>query len=212
MAKEVHVGEVFGAWVVLEKLPYGNKYKCQCTACNKTIQNIRVYDLLSGKTRLCKRCSVRQTRQSHGMSDSGEYNSWCHMIQRCYNESSKDYPNYGGRGITVCDIWRDSFEAFYMSLGPRPNPGDTLERLDYNKGYEPGNVVWAPRTDQVLNKRDNVKLTIDGETKTVSEWSRISGVNLYTIYKRVDRGWVEQYGEKYTVFTPTRGSKEDSDE
>jgi hypothetical protein len=125
------------------------------------------------------------------------------MIQRCTNPKSKDYPNYGGRGITVCDIWLNSFEAFYLMVGPRPDPSYTLERIDYNKGYEPGNVTWLSREDQTKNKRDNVKLTIDGVTKTVSDWSRDpkcpGNVTEYTIYKRLKRGW----DPERAVFTPS---------
>jgi hypothetical protein len=113
------------------------------------------------------------------------------MIQRCHNPNNKDYKNYGGRGIKVCDMWRESFEAFYMMLGPKPSAEYTIERIDYNKGYEPGNVKWATRQEQVLNKSDNVNVTIDGETKAVSQWAKDErcSVTEFTIYKRLKRGW-----------------------
>lgn len=212
MSKKLNPGEVYGGWMVQEDLGYGHRYKCVCTVCGKTTKKIRSYDLIGGKTRMCKNCSSKASRTSHGMSDTSEYNSWVHMIQRCHNPKSKDYPNYGGRGIYVCDYWRDSFEAFYMSVGPKNHPEDTVERLDYNKGYEPGNVVWASRQEQVLNKGDNINLTINGETKTVSQWAQHPDcpVTSGTIYKRINRGWLDEYGSEYTVFSESR--KVDSSE
>jgi len=127
------------------------------------------------------------------------------MIQRCHNSNNKDYKNYGGRGIYVCDLWRGSFEAFLFMVGKRPNLTDTIERIDTNRGYEPGNVRWASRAEQNVNTRSNVKLTIDNETKTVSEWSRDSrcSVSMFTIYKRLNRGW----DSEKAVFTPSQEKK-----
>lgn len=88
-----------------------------------------------------------------------------------------------------------------MMLGQRPHIDDTIERIDYNKGYVPGNVKWASRQEQVLNKSDNVVLEIDGVTKTVSQWAEESPVSGFTIYKRIKRGWLEKYGSHRTVFT-----------
>ena len=200
---DVEEGKLFGAWLVQKKLSYGQKYKCLCTICKITYRNIRGYDLIKGKTRMCRKCSVKATKSSHGMSDTPEYNTWVHMIQRCHNPKNKDYENYGGRGITVCDLWKNSFEAFYMSVGPRPKVEYTIERIDYNKGYEPGNVKWATRQEQVLNKGDNVNITIDGVTKTVSQWALDAPVSSFTIYKRYKRGWLTKHGAYATVFTPS---------
>lgn len=208
MAKEIKIGSLYGAWLVQKKLSYKQAYQCLCTACGHAVKNIRVYDLISGKTRLCKSCSVTASKSSHGMSESSEYNSWVHMIQRCHNAQNKDYENYGGRGIEVCALWRSSFEAFYMMVGPKPTPEHTIERIDYNKGYESGNVKWATKLEQSLNKRDNVNLTINGVTKAVSQWAIDSPVSSFTIYKRLHRGWLEKHGAEYTVFTPS--CKEDS--
>lgn len=211
MAVEVEIGTFFGAWLVKEKLDYGQKYRCLCTACGQSMKNIRVYDLLKNKTRMCKKCSSQTTKSSHGMSDSSEYNTWVHMIQRCHNPNNKDYVRYGGRGIEVCDIWRESFEAFYMCVGPKPTPAHTIERIDYNVGYEPGNVTWATRTEQNLNKSDNQNVTIDGVTKTVSQWAADPRctVSHFTLYKRIARGWLETHGPEFTMFSP---SQVDADE
>jgi hypothetical protein len=196
---EVEIGQVFGAWEILEKLDYKQKYKCICQACGVTTQNIRVYDLIKGKTLMCKSCSQQK---SQDIERPIEYHTWMAMTQRCYNPNSKDYKNYGARGITVCDLWRDSFEAFYMMVGQRPEPHYTIERIDTNGNYEPGNVRWATRDEQTRNQRSNVKLTLRGETKTVSEWALHPDcpVSQFTIYKRLKRGW----DDEKAVFTPSK--------
>jgi len=133
------------------------------------------------------------------------------MNQRCHNPKNKDYENYGGRGIKVFPLWKTSFEAFYMMIGPRPHIDDTIERIDYNKGYMPGNVKWASRQEQVLNKSDNVVIEIDGVTKTVSQWAEDSPLSGFTIYKRIKRGWPEKHGSYKTVFEPSAREEVDSD-
>lgn len=185
--RDIEIGEVFGAWEVVEKIS-NKKYLCLCTACRETATAIRAYDLLDGKTRMCMHCSQSKDEE---YGKPPEYHSWMSMMQRCYNENSKDYPNYGGRGITVYPLWKDSFDVFYMMVGPRPEPDWTLDRIDSNGDYEPGNVRWAPRELQTRNQRSNINITIDGVTKTVAEWGDdpATPVSKFTIYKRIKRGW-----------------------
>lgn len=89
---------------------------------------------------------------THGMSRTKTYNSWVSMLQRCYNPNETGYKNWGGRGITVCDAWNNSFEAFLADMGERPE-GTSLDRIDNNGDYEPGNCKWSTRKEQNLNKR-----------------------------------------------------------
>lgn len=91
-------------------------------------------------------------RERHGMSDSAMYFVWANMIQRCINPKHEKYPDYGGRGITVCDRWRTSFAAFYADMGQQPS-GMSIERDDNSKGYEPSNCRWATAAEQSTNKR-----------------------------------------------------------
>ena len=190
MAVEVEIGREFGRWVVVEKLDYKQKYTCRCS-CGEE-QNIRVYDLLKGKTSMCRVCSAENAK-SPGIpvSSTTEYNTWIHINQRCHNPSNKDYKNYGGRGIQVYPLWRESYEAFVMYMGNKPAPHYTIERLDVNKGYEPGNVSWIPRNAQARNKRTNVRVTINGNTATVAEWVEgdLCSAPAKTVYKRIERGW-----------------------
>ena len=192
MAVKVQKGDRFGTWTVLGPTGRNQKYKCECDC--GVQQDVRVYDLTKGKSTMCKACATSVSKRGHGTAVSSkvssEYNSYIHMIQRCHNEKNKDYARYGGRGITVCDMWRESFEAFYMSMGPKPE-GYTIERVDSNGNYEPSNCRWASRAEQTRNKGDNIKVEIDGQTRTVSEWAKEDWcpVNAQIVYKRISRGW-----------------------
>lgn len=199
----VQVGKVYGAWKVLEQVGTKNRYFCICLSCKTSTQYIKGSDLLSGKTRMCASCA----RTTPDSAKPPEYNTWSAMVQRCCNPNSKDYPHYGGRGITIYPLWRDSFESFLMMVGPRPQEGDTLDRIDPNGNYEPGNVRWLSRELQTRNQRSNINLSIEGETKTVAEWSTDSRctVSKFVLYKRIKAGWLDKFGAYATVFTPSKG-------
>jgi len=96
------------------------------------------------------------------------------MRSRCYSETNSEYQNYGGRGIAVCDHW-GSFAAFFADMGDRP-AGMTIERKDVNGDYEPNNCEWASIEVQANNKRNTIRLTMGGETKSLAMWSRHYGV------------------------------------
>jgi len=129
---------------------------------------------------------------THGMAGSPEYRTWQHMKERCYKPDSKDFKNYGGRGITVCDKWRDSFLAFYKYVGPKPHKKDTIDRIRNNGNYEPGNVRWADRKAQNNNSRRNRHITIGRVTKTVAQWAESMNISQFTIISRLHYGWDPQ--------------------
>jgi hypothetical protein len=114
-----------------------------------------------------------------------EYYSWMMMIQRCHNPKSPKYHSYGQRGITVCDDWRYSFDKFYGDMGPMPTPKHTLDRINNNEGYNPGNCRWATMAEQANNKRNNIMITHNGETKTLGQWCKDLGLRYSLIYSRV---------------------------
>lgn len=129
------------------------------------------------------------TRTTHGMRNTPLYGVWCTMRRRCSDPEVKSYPDYGGRGIKVCERWK-AFAAFYEDMGQRPSPKHELDRYPDNNGnYEPGNVRWALRAEQVKNKRNNRVLTALGKTQTLMEWARELGVSHTAILYRLRAGW-----------------------
>jgi hypothetical protein len=117
------------------------------------------------------------------------YKQWFAMKARCTIPSHKAYAYYGGRGITVCAEWRHSFDTFYRDVGPRPSRRHTLDRIDNARGYEPGNVRWATRLQQMRNTRVNRWLELNGERLTIQDWARRIGASHATIHTRLQRGW-----------------------
>src|SRR3990167_5409886 len=124
-------------------------------------------------------------RTSH---QSREYRAWCNMKTRCDNPRASQYADYGGRGIRVCDRWRESYEAFLADMGRCP-PRHSLDRKDNNGQYEPENCRWAKRLVQANNKRNNRVLAFNGESLTLPEWARQLGVPRDTLKRRILLGW-----------------------
>lgn len=111
------------------------------------------------------------------------------MIQRCGNPNSKRYADYGGRGITVCERWK-SFAGFAEDMGPTFSPELSLDRIDNDGNYEPGNCRWATVVEQARNKRNSHRVTFLGQTKTIAEWSELLGLHYDTVHTRLGKqGW-----------------------
>jgi hypothetical protein len=110
------------------------------------------------------------------------------MRQRCHYPASISYRNYGARGIKVCDRWINSFENFYADMGDRPE-GTSLERIDNDRDYEPGNCAWATKPEQGTNQRTNRFIEHAGQRLTLMQWSRLTGLSKHTIYRRLKIGW-----------------------
>ncbi len=127
-----------------------------------------------------------------------EYSVWRGMINRCYNKNLISYKYYGGRGITVCDGWKNDFLSFYVDMGRRPSGKHTIERVDNDKGYSPENCIWATRDVQARNRRSNINLTCNGVTKCLQDWSDDTGLSASTIRRRLDR-----MTEKEAIETPS---------
>ncbi len=119
----------------------------------------------------------------------GEYGVWQQMGARCHDPERKDYPRYGGRGVTVCWEWRVSFLRFLNDIGPRPSAKHTLDRIDNNGRYEPANCRWELAKPQARNRRNNNLLTYRGETRCLSEWAEVLGIPRNTIEGRLRLGW-----------------------
>ena len=122
-----------------------------------------------------------------------EYGVWNTMIQRCHNPNTEKYPKYGGRGIRVCKRWRDSFEEFLKDVGRRPSARHQISRVDNDGNYESGNVQWDLPSVQALNKSSNVRITVGGITKTVTEFAREKGLTPKMVFRRLTDGWSAEH-------------------
>lgn len=120
---------------------------------------------------------------------SGEYEVWRGIKSRCHTPSHRSWKNYGGRGIQVFEGWRENFAAFLEHIGPRPSRKHTLDRIDNDRGYEPGNVRWATRREQARNTRLNHRITVGSLTLTIAEWAERSGLMASRISDRIRQGW-----------------------
>lgn len=139
----------------------------------------------------------------HGKVGTTTYNVWSSMLARCRNPNCPAFPNYGGRGIDVCDAWI-SFKGFLADMGERPE-GLTLERIDNDRGYGPDNCRWATRSEQGRNKRSTRLLTVDGQTLSMAEWSERTGLKISTIWARIAKGWPESVAVTTPLITERKG-------
>lgn len=122
----------------------------------------------------------------HGMTKSPEYNAWRGIKRRCYDPKFKQYNDYGGRGIRMCDEWLNSFDIFYADMGPRPK-GYSIDRINNDGNYTPDNCRWATKAEQARNRTDTRVLEFDGKCMTVAEWA--IELNNPQLYNRLHRGW-----------------------
>lgn len=182
-------GQRFGRLLVLEQaaaLSPGNpRWKCQCDCGNVTYS--QGGSLRSGRHLSCG-CLQRERATKHGMERSAEYMTWAQMKSRCTNPNHPSFAGYGGRGIKVCPQWLLSFEQFLADMGRRPE-GHSLERIDNEKGYAPSNCRWASMKEQNNNRRNNVRLEMDGESRTLTEWADKLGISPITVKSRLKAGW-----------------------
>lgn len=132
---------------------------------------------------------LRGSRWVHGMAGTPEYSAWRCMVARCTKPKHRAYASYGGRGIRVCQEWITSFQAFYASLGPRPSEAHSLDRIDNNKDYEPGNCRWATAVQQQRNTRQNLIIEYNGKSLCLAEWAEITGFSSSLLHSRFKSGW-----------------------
>ena len=125
---------------------------------------------------------------THRMTGAPEFISWDSMKQRCLNPDHKSFKDYGGRGVVICDRWIDSFDKFLADMGERPE-GTTLDRVDTNGNYEPGNCRWATGKVQGNNKRSSRNITFMGLTRTLKQWADGAGISNKVLAYRLANGW-----------------------
>jgi hypothetical protein len=185
---DVSVGKVFGRLTVIgaasSKWPDGRARVQAACECGKEA-SVRVDALRNGNT---KSCGCRRGYQTHRMTGTPTYRTWKNMLSRCLNPAHTSFPDYGGRGISVCEEWATSFEAFLRDMGVRPD-GTTLDRINNAAGYEPSNCRWATLIQQARNRSVNVMVQINGETRCLAEWSELYSMPKKLVEHRVRRGW-----------------------
>lgn len=181
-------GSRFGRLEVLGESHRDGKilfWKCKCD-CGVEF-SARAQSLRNGVTTHCG-CSVDRSGSAngnwrHGMKQSRAYNTWMAMRERCENEKSTSYKNYGDKGVSVCEEWRD-FLVFYRDMGAPPK-GASIERIDNSKGYSKANCKWGTRTEQNRNTSRVRRIKAHGIVMTMPEWAALSGVKYSALYKRL---------------------------
>lgn len=178
-----------------EHAPNCNKtYRRVCCECVcGDVRDYYYHAVKSGKTSSCG-CYIREVTgnrsRTHGMKGTPTYHTWRCMRSRCKNPNDQDYKYYGGRGISVCKRWDESFENFIEDMGERPE-NKTLDRIDSNKNYEPENCRWATAKEQARNKRDTVKITYKGKVYPLAHWVDIFGINYSTLWSKCkNANWI----------------------
>lgn len=198
---EIKIGDTFGRWTVIgdsiiEK--HARKYLCKCGCEKQTVRYVLANGLKSGRSKSCgcyrsdlthERCFI------HGEIRTRLYNTWIRMRDRCNNPNNKEYKNYGGRGIKVCDEWEHSYESFkkwaYENGYDEKLKGiqSSIDRIDNNSGYSPDNCRWADMYTQCNNRSSNKYITYNGKTQTFSQWGREFGIKPHTIRYRYVLGY-----------------------
>lgn len=141
------------------------------------------------------------------VSKMPEYRAWISMKVRCYDKSNNRYHRYGARGIEVCEEWRNDFLAFLKDVGPRPSDKHSLERVDNNLGYQPGNCEWRLPKDQARNRVSNTLVTHNGQTKCIAEWAEEVGIPQSVLSRRIREGWSAEDAITLPLGSAKRSSK-----
>ena len=185
-------GQKFGRLTVLSRDPQSPlkaiRWLCRCD-CGKESSvfgaNLRRNHTVSCGCVRAENSYLNTRKHGHATNKgfTGAYKSWAKMRERVKNPNSIRYAHYGGRGITIDPEW-DDFNVFYRDMGPRP-PGTSIERIDRNGNYEKSNCIWASDRQQANNKRNNMTIEWQGETKTVAQWAEEIGLPRDILYKRI---------------------------
>lgn len=204
-AKNITPGKVFGrlTFVGFDEADASNfpsrrlaYFLCECGKTHKA----RMHHVKEGSTTSCgcyQKESVADRSWKHGNAARGEhsieYSVWRAIISRCHNPKATGYSEYGGRGISVCDRWRKSFEHFLADMGQRSSIKNSIDRFpNMNGNYEPGNCRWATAREQAMNRRSTRFIEIDGRTLCLSDWSKEAGISVQLLHIRIAQGWPKE--------------------
>lgn len=209
-------GCTFGRLKVIERAedricPNGNheiQWLCECNCSNHNRVIVRGYSLKNGDTKSCgclQKELLSKRVKKHGKSNERVFWIWCDIKLRCYNENTRGYNRYGGRGITVCDEWLNDFQAFNdwaMANGYRDDL--TIDRIDNNKGYSPDNCRWATPKEQANNRCNNRILEYKGKKQTMKQWAEELNINYSTLKMRIN---AYHWSVEKALTTPTQKHK-----
>jgi hypothetical protein len=184
----------FGRLTVIKRadnLGHHTRWLCKCDCGNYTKSHTT--SLTSGRAKSCGclgREKATKSITTHGGRYTQLYSVWCGMKKRCYNKSYEYYNRYGGRGIKVCDEWRDDFAAFReWALNNGYRDGMEIDRIDNDSNYMPGNCRWATRSEQIKNRSNSITITHNGQTLPLVEWCNIYGIGYKLAHARYKKGW-----------------------
>ena len=188
-------GKRFGRWSVIKRGPNSARvrWECQCD-CGK-IALVQGVHLSSGKSTNCgcyRPTGAANWKWKGYPNEKPEYHVWHDIRSRCNTPTNRSYSYYGGRGIRVCEAWQNSFDVFYADMGPRPTDKHTIERIEVNGDYEPGNCKWATRLEQAQNTRRNVYVLLNGERMCLSEAARRLGLTNWQKRQAISRGVLQR--------------------
>jgi hypothetical protein len=194
--------KIIKVWTVKRTDGRGTRSRCMAECDCGDISEYDKNNIDRGNSVRCRKCANKsrsEKHSTHGCSMSRKANNkegyenytiWQAMKRRCYLDSSAGYKNYGGRGISVCERWIDSFENFIKDMGLRPTNKHEIDRIDTNGNYEPDNCRWATKKENARNKRNTVMIEIDGEIKPLVQWAEESGTSAWNIKNRIrNLGW-----------------------
>ena len=206
-------GDRYGLLVLGERLAGpGSLWRCQCDCGASTV--VPASELRRTNRTPTQSCGCLSRKfahvkpERHGRSNTVEHRIWAGIIKRCYNKKSSRYQYYGGRGISMCQRWLSSFIDFLQDVGLCPGPGYSLDRINNNGNYEPGNIRWATRTQQGRNTRHNHTVTVGSTTRALSEWAENSGIPYSQLKNRLRQGW---HPVLALTLSPRRGKRRTSD-
>jgi hypothetical protein len=191
-------GQKFGRLTVIERLENDKwkqaRWKCLCECGNYIICITR--DLKKGSVKSCgclHKEIIKKVNTKHGLKKTRLYRLWNTIKRRCYNKSFEKYKNYGGRGITMCDEWKNDFKSFHdwayaNGYDENTKRGDcTIDRIDVNGNYEPNNCRWATNKEQQRNRSNNHFITYEGKTHCISEWAEILDIKPSYLYQKLKK-------------------------
>jgi hypothetical protein len=184
---KINPDKEYGFWTPVSKVEKRGREKWKCRCRCGIEREVFAFSLINGRSESCgclKREKLAARETTHGLTGIPEYWIWAAMKYRCKSPRATHWEHYGGRGISVCERWL-KFENFYADMGPRPSSDHSIDRIDNDGNYEPGNCRWATQPEQTRNCSRNAFYEYDGRRLCMTDLSKASGVRLSTLRKRI---------------------------